>query len=117
MRVRARGEDIRKYIVDNIEKYPDTIAKSVADKFGITRQAVSKHLKRLTDEKVLTESGQTRARSYRLSPLVEWRRDDDDFGIEMHGTHWKAWFGPAWAGAETAPETICRAFLAATEKK
>lgn len=74
MRVRARGEDIRKYIVDNIEKYPDTIAKSAADKFGITRQAVSKHLKRLTDEKILTESGQTRARSYRLSPLVEWRR-------------------------------------------
>lgn len=73
MKVRERGEDVRKYIIDNIEKSPDTIAKVAADKFNITRQAVNKHLKRLTQEKILTETGHTRARSYKLAPLVEWR--------------------------------------------
>ncbi len=72
MKVRARGEDIRKYIVENIGKYPDSIARITAGKFHITRQAVSKHLSRLKEEKVLTETGNTRARSYKLAPLVEW---------------------------------------------
>jgi anti-sigma regulatory factor (Ser/Thr protein kinase) len=72
-RVRARGEDIRCYIIENIEKYPNNISKITAEKFGITRQAVNKHLQRLTDEKVLAESGKTRSRIYKLSPLVEWR--------------------------------------------
>ena len=72
--VRARGEDIRRYILDNIEKHPSNISKVTADHFKITRQAVNKHLQRLTEEKVLSESGKTRGRVYKLSPLVEWRR-------------------------------------------
>src|SRR5688500_19943093 len=73
MKVRARGEDVRRYIVDNVLKYPNTIAKHTGEKFGITRQAVSKHLSRLVDEKILVESGQTKGRSYKLALLVEWR--------------------------------------------
>ena len=106
MRVRARGEDIRKYIVDNIEKYPDTIAKSVADKFGITRQAVSKHLKRLTDEKVLTESGQTRARSYRLSPLVEWRREYRLVGSPTVPAEDVVWTNDIRSALENLPDNV-----------
>ena len=73
MKVRARGEDVRRYIIENVEKYPASIARAAAEKFGITRQAVSKHLRRLTEEKTLIETGNTRARSYKLAPLVEWR--------------------------------------------
>jgi anti-sigma regulatory factor (Ser/Thr protein kinase) len=47
----------------------------VADRFKITRQGVNKHLQRLVNEGALTETGRTRSRSYRLSPLVEWTRD------------------------------------------
>lgn len=71
-RVRERGEDIRKYILENIDKYPSDIAKHIAARFKITRQAVNKHLQRLVDEKALTQTGQTRARSYKLFPLVKW---------------------------------------------
>lgn len=78
--VRARGEDIRRYILDNINKHPNKISKITADKFGITRQAVNKHLQRLTEEKVLTEKGNTRNRTYALSPLVEWRHIYDLVG-------------------------------------
>ncbi len=73
--VRARGEDIRKYIIDNVGKYPRNISKKVAEKFKITRQAVNKHIRRLTTEKFLTEEGETRSRVYKLAPLSEWRKD------------------------------------------
>lgn len=70
--VRARGEDIRRYITDNVEKYPKTVSRNTADHFKITRQAVNRHLQRLVEEKILTESGKTRNRSYKLCPLLEW---------------------------------------------
>ena len=73
-RLRARGEDIRRYILENIEKHPREISRITAEKYGITRQAVNKHLQRLTEEKSLTETGKTRNRSYKLCPLVEWRK-------------------------------------------
>jgi anti-sigma regulatory factor (Ser/Thr protein kinase) len=72
--VRARGEDIRRYIIDNVEKYPRQISRVAADHFGITRQAVNKHLQRLTAEKILAETGKTRNRVYTLAPLAEWRK-------------------------------------------
>lgn len=72
--VRARGEDIRCYILDNIEKYPKNISKITAEHFKITRQAVNKHLQRLTAEHALAETGNTRNRAYRLAPLSEWKQ-------------------------------------------
>ncbi|MEO9163785.1 MAG: DUF4325 domain-containing protein [Casimicrobiaceae bacterium] len=64
--VRARGEDVRRYLVDNLEKYPSDIAKRASDHFDITRQAVNKHLRRLIAENVITLSGKTRGRVYKL---------------------------------------------------
>ncbi len=72
-RVRERGEDIRRYILENIEKHPKEISRITAEKFDISRQAVNKHLQRLTEEKALTETGKTRSRTYKLCPLLEWR--------------------------------------------
>lgn len=71
-RVRARGEDIRRFILENVEQSPNDIAKVTAKRFGITRQAVSKHLQKLSSEGALAESGQTRSRIYKLSPLSVW---------------------------------------------
>jgi len=71
-RIRARGEDVRKYILEHLEKHPHDLTKLVAGHFGITRQAVSKHLKRLSSENAIVESGQTRNRTYKLATLVEW---------------------------------------------
>jgi len=72
-RIRSRGEEIRGFIINNVEKRPTDIAKVTADKFDITRQAVNKHLKKLVDEHALTQLGNTRSRSYRLHPLEEWQ--------------------------------------------
>ncbi len=74
MRVRARGEDIRRFILERVEKHPNDVAKLTSEHFKITRQAVNKHLRRLIFEKSLTETGETRKRAYKLAPLVEWRK-------------------------------------------
>ena len=73
-RVRARGQDVRRYIVEHVDKNPSEISKLTADRFGITRQAVNKHLQRLTSEGALTSSGNTRNRTYKLCPLQEWHK-------------------------------------------
>lgn len=70
--VRARGEDIRRFILDHVEKHPSDIAKVTSENFSITRQAVNKHLQKLTSEGFLSETGNTRSRSYKLAPLSEW---------------------------------------------
>lgn len=73
-RVRTRGEQIRRFILEHVEKHPSDISKVTAEHFGITRQAVSKHVQRLTAEQALAETGKTRNRAYKLCPLSEWAK-------------------------------------------
>ena len=75
VRVRARGEDIRKFIVDNIDQNEGVISGVAAAKFGITRQAVNKHLHRLVEEGCLTVTGKTRSQFYKLAPIQEWEQN------------------------------------------
>ena len=72
-KIRARGEDVRRFILDHTENHPTDISRITALHFKITRQAVNKHLQKLTTEHALTESGQTRNRIYKLAPLSEWK--------------------------------------------
>lgn len=72
-RVRARGEDVRRFILEHVEKHPADICRFTAEHFGITRQAVNKHLQNLTSEHTINETGKTRSRTYKLCPLLEWR--------------------------------------------
>jgi predicted ArsR family transcriptional regulator len=62
----------RKEAHRHVDAHGGDIAKRAASVFGITRQAVHKHLRRLVEEGALTESGQTRSHSYRLAILSEW---------------------------------------------
>src|SRR6266853_60420 len=73
-RVRARGEEVRRFLLESVQANPNKINKLAMDKFGITRQAVSLHLQRLVREGALSETGNTRARSYALAPQAEWQR-------------------------------------------
>lgn len=75
MKVRARGEDIRRFILDGVTKDPSDISKKAAQHFRISRQAIHKHLQRLVTEHALTPTGHTRNRSYKLTPLSEARKD------------------------------------------
>jgi anti-sigma regulatory factor (Ser/Thr protein kinase)/biotin operon repressor len=74
-KVRAGGESVRKFIVENLDDHPVDIVRVTAQKFDCTRQAVHKHLQRLVAEGAVTTSGQTRSRRYLLAPLVEWKKE------------------------------------------
>jgi anti-sigma regulatory factor (Ser/Thr protein kinase)/biotin operon repressor len=71
-RVRARGEEVRRFIIANVEKRPQDISRVVAQRFGISRQAVNLHLRRLVDEGALEAKGTTRSRTYTLAQLISW---------------------------------------------
>lgn len=73
-RIRARGEDVRRFILEHLEKHPRDLTKVASEHFGITRQAVNKHLQRLASEHAIVESGKTRSRTYKLAALSEWRQ-------------------------------------------
>jgi anti-sigma regulatory factor (Ser/Thr protein kinase)/DNA-binding transcriptional ArsR family regulator len=58
---------IRAYIVDNVRDHPREIARLASEQFGITRQAVNRHLQALRGQGILTAEGQTKSRSYKLA--------------------------------------------------
>ena len=71
-RVRVRGEEVRRFILDNLNKHGADIASVAREKFDITRQAVNKHMQKLVLEGCVEVAGNTRNRSYRLAQLHEW---------------------------------------------
>ncbi|MGP1373903.1 MAG: STAS-like domain-containing protein [Almyronema sp.] len=73
-KVRRRGEQIRQFILENVEKYPKDVATLASQEFGISRQAVNKHIQRLVEQKSLVINGSTRSRSYQLCSLEKWEK-------------------------------------------
>lgn len=73
-KVRKRGEQIRQFVLENVEDHPSDIAALAAQEFDITRQAVNKHIKRLVEQKALLVKGTTNGRSYYLHPQIEWSK-------------------------------------------
>jgi hypothetical protein len=71
VKVRSRGEKLRSFILGNVERFPSDIAKRAAVEFGISRQAVNKHLNHLVKERALLQEGNTRNRTYKLCPIAE----------------------------------------------
>lgn len=72
-RVRARGADVRRFILEKLQRHPTNIGRVAAEHFGITRQAVNKHLDRLLKENAIIQTGRTRGRAYGLAALLQWR--------------------------------------------
>ena len=73
-KIRAGGETVRKFLIENLAEHPTDIVRFTAGKFTCTRQAVHKHLQRLISEGAVLESGQTRSKRYQLAPLIQWNK-------------------------------------------
>lgn len=80
--VRVGGEKVRAFLLSKVGENPRTIAAVAAAHFGITRQAVNKHLLRLRVQGTLTREGSRRAPLYRLAELsVVSHRFPIDLGL------------------------------------
>jgi anti-sigma regulatory factor (Ser/Thr protein kinase)/biotin operon repressor len=70
----GRSPEIHNYILSRIEDYPDSITNIAAAKFGISKQAVRKHLKKIADDGLIVATGATRDREYHLNILSEFNK-------------------------------------------
>ena len=68
--VRERGRLIRDDIIARVRFHPTDIGQVCAARFGISRQAVNKHLHRLVADGILVAHGTTRSRRYSLAELA-----------------------------------------------
>ena len=91
IRVRARGEGVRQFILENVEKHSHAMTALTSEKFHISRQAAHRHLKNLVSQGALAQKGHTRSRTYQLTPLLEHQESftfapgiDEDFAWAQH---------------------------------
>ena len=68
--LRKRGEDIRLFILENVERHPKDIVTFTSAALGISRQAVSKHIQHLIAKEALVAEGATRNRRYTIRPIA-----------------------------------------------
>ena len=64
---RQRGRLIRRYIAERIDSDSREVVRETAREFGISRQAVNKHIRRLVDDGHVEVRGTNRSRRYSLS--------------------------------------------------
>lgn len=62
MKITPRTKKIREQILRDVIHHPNDIANHIAEIFGISRQAVNKHLQALVADKWLDTSGSTRSK-------------------------------------------------------
>ena len=67
-----QGDTIREFILHHVRRHPSDVAGVAAGRFGVSRQAVSRHVQALVKAKSIKAGGQTRARTYELVPTLKF---------------------------------------------
>jgi hypothetical protein len=68
---RTKSKAVRQFILEGIGKASQDIVGLAIKKFGISRQAVNRHLHYLMEHDVIIAEGNNRKRKYRLKPVVD----------------------------------------------
>lgn len=71
-KLRKRGEKIREFILEKVERNPKDIVNITIDNFTISRQAVNKHIRQLIEQKAIIREGKAKSVRYFLHPQSEW---------------------------------------------
>ena len=103
----AAHDRIKQFILAHVDAHPEDIAKVTAEQFGITRQAVHRHLNALVQQGQLEASGQTRRKQYTLKvtkvetlfSLAENRQED---------VVWREFVDPRFADMKENVLRICQ---------
>lgn len=103
----AAHDRIKQFILAHVDAHPEDIAKVTAEQFGITRQAVHRHLNALVQQGQLEASGQTRRKQYTLKVskvetlflLAENRQED---------VVWREFVDPRFADMKENVLRICQ---------
>ena len=71
------SEQIKDFILENLTRHQKDIIKASIRKFGLSRQAILKHMHALISEDRVVAYGKTRDRFYELKPLVNFAKTVD----------------------------------------
>jgi len=98
---RIPEKEIRGFIFDKLEDNPSCIAKLTSEKFGVSRQVVNYHLKKLEKEGLVSSTGTTRNKRFFVKPIHEIGFELDIVGgLEEHKV-WKERIEPLLKGFES----------------
>jgi hypothetical protein len=103
---RAIGEMIRQYILQSVEDHPRDISRMARERFGISRQAINRHLQYLIENEFIEAQGCTKDRSYSLKELLI----GEDFLLsEKHEEHiiWERYLEPVISRFPENVRRIC----------
>ena len=68
------SNQIKKFILDNLSRHRRDIIYAAIKRFGVSRQAVLKHMHTLINDKQVIAHGKTRDRFYELRPQVNYNK-------------------------------------------
>jgi len=73
-RPQKKTDEIRQFILENVENHPAGITSIVSAKFGVSRQAIHRHVQKLVEDGLLIPHGTTKNRTYEVKPLVNFSK-------------------------------------------
>ncbi|MCG8468848.1 MAG: DUF4325 domain-containing protein [Gemmatimonadetes bacterium] len=103
---RQAGE-IRHFLLRNIPDHPRDIIRIAAEHFGVTRQTVSYHLRKLVAEKVVRARGRTSGRTFHLVGQRTSRNYELTGALEEHVV-WRELVAPLLEGTPANALGICQ---------
>ena len=68
------SQQVKKFLLDNLSKHQKDIIQAAIRRFGISRQAVHKHMNYLINDKKVAAHGNTKGRYYELMPTVNFNK-------------------------------------------
>ena len=80
------SSQIKKFILDNLTRHQKDIVYAAVQRFGVSRQAVLKHMHTLISEKKVIAHGKTRDRFYELRPQINYNKTipiDNEFSTQL----------------------------------
>lgn len=101
-KTQKKTEEIHQFILENIEDHPSGITSVVSEKFGISRQASHRHIQKLVADDLIIAKGSTRNRTYKVKPLVYFKKALEIKGLEEDKV-WREYIRPL---LENLPENI-----------
>ncbi len=106
MRSQACTQGIRDFLVHAIASGVANPVRAATQKFGISRQAVNRHIRALARESVVLPIGATRARRYELAVTETERSYGLDEALDESRT-WREFVRPTLAGLTSNAVELC----------
>ena len=102
-----RADRIRAYLAQSIDEGKKDFVTLAATRFGISRQAISRHLAGMVSEGILTAKGRTRGRVYELRTLAKESIKLDVAGRPAEDKVWRETFASLGSALRENVRDIC----------